>query len=148
MKVKDIKKLMFNIKELSKWYPKKIVCIVMLWRSLQWFWSSHLTKKNSQVKLTPLVHPIPNTLGILVISHIFCSAYSCIQLSVRLSASVIQWDGQIKSNVQHNNNMWIDRGFIGESFVVPFFHDSREIKFLKKRIWKKNWTWEKDKGKN
>jgi len=32
--------------------------------------------------------------------------------------------------------MWIDRGFIGESFVVPFFHDSREIK-LKKNNMKK-----------
>jgi len=45
--------------------------------------------------------------------------------------------------------MWIDRGFIGENFVAPFFHYSREIKFKKKKnMKKKNWTWEKDKGKN
>jgi len=33
--------------------------------------------------------------------------------------------------------MWIDRGFINESFVVPFFRDSREIK-LKKKEYEKN----------
>jgi len=49
------------------------------------------------------------------------------------------------SNVQHGKKMWIDRGFIYESFVLPFFRDSREIKLKKK--YEKNWTLEKDKGK-
>lgn len=43
--------------------------------------------------------------------------------------------------------MLVDNSFIDECFVVPFFHENKEIK-LKNIYMKKNWRWEKDYGKN